>query len=234
MAPEPAPAPAIQIPDYQNFTLDNGLQVIVVENHKLPSVSYQLSLDYDAVIEGDKAGYVEMAGDLMRKGTTSKSKAQIDEEVDFIGASLSTFSSGMFARSLKKHSSSLLEIMNDVLMNPTFPQEELDKYKTQSLSGLASAKTEPNSMLSNVRGVVNYGKNHPYGEVMTEKTVEKITRDDLVSFYNTHWKPNYSYLVIVGDVTLDEAKTNAQKYFGDWKKGELPKAEFQAHTTRIE
>lgn len=231
MAPAPAEAPVIQIPEYQNFSLENGLQVIVVENHKLPSVSYQLSLDYDAVIEGEKAGYVQMAGDILRKGTTSRTKAEIDEAVDFIGASFSTFSSGMFGRSLTKHSEELLSMMNDVLMNPTFPEEELEKAKTQTLSGLASAKTEPNSMLSNVSGVVNYGKNHPYGEVVTEKTVENITRDDLVSFYNSYWKPNYSYLVIVGDITLDQAKANAEKYFGAWQKGELPNPKFKAHTT---
>jgi len=230
MAPKPGPAPAIQIPEYQDFTLENGLQVIVVENHKLPSVSYQLSLDYEAVLEGDKAGYVSMAGDLMRKGTSSRSKAEIDESIDFIGASLSTFSSGMFGRSLKKHSGELLTIMQDVLMNPTFPTAELEKSKTQTISELASGKTEPNSMMSNVRGVVNYGINHPYGEVITEKTVENITRDDLVSFYNSHWKPNYSYLVIVGDITLEEAKENANKHFGDWQKGELPNLKFKAHS----
>ncbi|MFK7755595.1 MAG: M16 family metallopeptidase [Flavobacteriales bacterium] len=229
VAPSPAAAPTIQIPPYQSFTLDNGLQVIVVENHKLPSVSYQLSADIDVIVEGDKAGMSSMAGDLLRKGTTSKSKAEIDESMDFIGASFSTSSTGMFGRSLTKHSSELLSTMSDVLMNPTFPQEELDKAKTQTLSGLVSGKTDPGSMMSNIRGIVNYGIEHPYGEVVTEKTVESISRADLVNFYESHWKPNHSYLVVVGDITLEEAKSNAQKYFGAWQKGDLPNPSFKAH-----
>jgi len=228
-APAPAPAPKIQIPEYQSFKLDNGLQVIVVENHKLPSVSYQLSADWDVVVEGDKAGAADMAGDLMRKGTTSRSKAEIDEAVDFIGASLSTSSSGMFGRSLTKHSDELLSMMSDVLLNPTFPQEELDKAKTQTLSGLVSAKTDPSSMMSNIRGIANYGINHPYGEIVTEKTVENIQREDLVNFYNSYWKPNHSYLVVVGDVTLDQAKANAEKYFSSWTSGDIPTPEFKSH-----
>ncbi len=230
MAPAPAAAPAIQIPDYQTFTLENGLQVIVVENHKLPSVSYQLSTDWDIVVEGDKAGAADMAGDLLRKGTTSKSKAEIDEAIDFIGASFSTSSSGMFGRSLTKHSDELLGIMSDVLLNPTFPQDELDKAKTQTLSGLASAKTEPGSMMANVRGVVNYGAEHPYGEVVTEKTVENITRDDLVNFYESYWKPNESFLVIVGDITLAEAKEKANTYFSAWEKGNVPSPSYKKHS----
>lgn len=229
MAPATAAAPVIQIPDYQSFTMDNGLQVIVVENHKLPSVSYQLSTDWDVVVEGGKAGASEMAGELLRKGTTSKSKAEIDESMDFIGASLSTNSSGMFGRSLTKHSEELLAMMSDILMNPTFPQEELDKAKTQTLSGLVSAKTEPGSMMSNVRGIVNYGAAHPYGEVVTESTVENITRDDLVKFYTDYWRPNASYLVVVGDITLEEAQANASKYFSAWQKGDVPSPTFEKH-----
>ncbi|MBP9197387.1 MAG: insulinase family protein, partial [Saprospiraceae bacterium] len=107
-APAPAPARDIQLGTYTAFDLDNGLKVIVVENHKLPRVSYQLSLNNDALIEGEKAGYTSFAGDLISKGTTTRSKAQIDETIDYIGASLSTSASGIFASSLKKHTDKLL------------------------------------------------------------------------------------------------------------------------------
>lgn len=234
MAPSAAPAPVIQIPDYQSFTLENGLQVIVVENHKLPSVSYQLRTDWDVVVEGDKAGAADMAGELLRKGTTTKSKAEIDESMDFIGASLSTSSSGMYGSSLTKHSKELLATMSDILMNPTFPEEEIEKSKTQTMSGLVSAKTEPNSMMSNVKNIVNYGKDHPYGEIVTEKTVENIGREDLVQFFNSYWKPNHSYLVVVGDITADQAKADANEYFGAWIKGDVPSPSFNPHTNPAE
>ena len=96
-APAPAPARPIQLGEYNNFTLDNGLEVIVVENHKLPVVSYQVSLKHDALIEGEQAGYTSMAGSLLTKGTKTRTKAQLDEEIDFLGASLNAGATGLFA-----------------------------------------------------------------------------------------------------------------------------------------
>ena len=229
--PTPRPAPAIQLGESQSFTLDNGLKVIVVENHKLPRVSYRISLDLDPIKEGLKAGYISTAGDLLRTGTTSKSKAEIDEAVDFIGGSLNTYSSGISGSSLKKHSDKILELMSDILLNPNFPQEELDKSKKQQESSLMSAKTDPNSMSSNIQYAVKYGLDHPYGEQITEATVANITRDDLVNYYNTYFKANVAYLVIVGDVTPEEAKANADKYFGSWEKGDVPSDNFETPTT---
>ncbi|MEZ4799543.1 MAG: pitrilysin family protein [Flavobacteriales bacterium] len=221
IVPSPAPAPTIQIGDYQLFTLENGLKVIVVENHKLPRVSYSINFDIDPILEGEKAGYVQFAGDLMSAGTTTKSKAEIDEKIDFMGARLSTSAGGVFGSCLKKHSEEYLSIMSDVLMNPTFPEEELDKLRKQTISGLASEKTDPNSISGKISSLMNYGSNHPYGEQQTEKSVESITRADLVSFYSSYVKPNVSYLVIVGDITADQAKVQAEKYFGSWAKGNV-------------
>jgi zinc protease len=219
--PVAGPAPAIRIGEYQTFQLENGLKLIVVENHKLPRVSYQISLDIDPVLEGEKAGYVSMAGDLMRNGTSTKSKSQIDETVDFIGADLSTSSRGVSGSCLKKHSATLLEVMSDVLLNPSFPEEELEKLRKQTISGLASEKTDPNAISGRVAALSNYGKSHPYGEYQTEKSVESVKRDDLVNYYNTYFKPNVSYLVVVGDITPEEAKVQAEQYFGKWKRGNV-------------
>lgn len=220
--PKAGPAPIIQIGDYQTFTLDNGLKVIVVENHKLPRISYRLSVDRDPIMEGSNAGYVSMAGDLLKNGTSTKSKAQIDEAIDFIGASMNTYSSGMSGSSLTKHSNTLLELMSDVLMNPTFPEEELEKLKRQTLSGLASATSDPGAIGSNISGAMTYGLDHPYGEQQTEKTTEMITRNDLVNYYSAYFRPNISYLTIVGDITKVEAEAQANKYFGAWEKQDVP------------
>jgi len=226
-APAPAAARDIKLGDYSSFDLANGLKVIVVENHKLPRVSYQLSLNNDPLIEGDKTGFTSFAGDLMSKGTKTKSKSQIDEAIDFIGANLSTSSSGVFATSLKKHSEKLLDIMSDVLYNPTFPKEEFEKLRKRTASGLATAKTNPEAIASNLRSVVNFGKGHPYGEVQTDETIKNITIDDCENYYNTYFKPNNAYLVIVGDITPAEAKVQAEKYFGKWEKGtNIPGAKY--------
>ena len=229
-APAAAPARPIELGEYSAFDMENGLKVIVVENHKLPRVSYQLSLLNDPILEGDQVGYVSFAGDLLATGTESKSKADIDASVDFIGASLNTSSRGVYASSLKKHSDKLLSLMTDVLYNPSFPESEFEKLKTQTLSGLASAKTDPNAIASNVSSVVNYGKDHPYGEVQTEEHVGNITLDKCKEYYNMYFKPNNAYLIIVGDINPEEAKMTAEKYFGDWKSGDIPQPKYDAPT----
>ncbi|MGB1032380.1 MAG: M16 family metallopeptidase, partial [Flavobacteriales bacterium] len=129
--------------------------------------------------------------------------------------------------SLTKHSNTLLDLMSDVLMNPTFPQEELDKLKKQTLSGLASSTTDPGSIGANISGAMTFGLDHPYGEQQTEKTTEKITRDDLVNYYSTYFRPNISYLTIVGDITKAEAEAQAKKYFGTWENKEVPKHTYE-------
>ncbi len=220
--PKAGPAPTVNIGDYSTFSLNNGLKVIVVENSKTPVISWQLSLDIDPVMEGEAKGYVDMAGQLMRSGTKNRTKQQIDEAIDFIGASLSTTSSGMFASSLTRHKEQLLQLMSDVLLHPTFPQEELDKSIAQAISGLSTQESDANAMANNLITRVVYGNEHPYGEVMTKESVGKINRDHLVNYYNTFFKPNAAYLVIVGDISLAEAKSLTQKYFGTWERGSVP------------
>jgi len=229
-APMPAPVREIQLGTYSDFDLANGLKVIVVENHKLPRVSYQLSFNNDGLIEGDKAGYTSFAGDLISKGTTTKTKAQIDETIDYIGASLNTSAGGIFATSLKKHTDKLLSVMTDVLYNPSFPQDEFEKIRKRTASGLASDKTNPDAIAAKIRTVVNFGKNHPYGEVETEQTIKNINIDDCKNYINTYFKPNNAYLVIVGDITPTEARMQAEKYFSQWKKGEVPVLKYPTPT----
>lgn len=225
-APAPAPAPEIVLGDYTVDTLENGLTLIVVENHKLPRVSYRLTLDVDPIFEGARAGYTSMAGSLMRSGTKTRSKAEIDEAVDRIGASLGTSGFGMNGRCLVQHSETLLELMSDILMNPTFPEEELEKERKQTLSNFASSATDANTISGRLSSAMTYGLGHPYGESSNEKTVEAITRADLLNHYATIWKPNVAYLVVVGDITPIEAKKQAEQYFGEWRPAEVKKQRY--------
>ncbi len=220
-APKPAPAREIKIGAYQTFTLKNGLQVFVVENHKLPRIQFSLQLRNNPIYQGDKEGYIEMAGTLMGTGTKTKTKAQLDEEIDFIGANLSTSSDGIFASSLSKHSNKLLDLMTDVLFNPSFAPEEMEKLKTQTLSGLAASKENPGSIAATVRSALVYGKQHPYGLSTSEKSVESITLEDCKNYYNTYFKPNNAYLAIVGDIDFKTAKSLVEKYFSKWTPGEV-------------
>jgi len=219
--PKPGPAPKIQIGDYTTYTLPNGLQVIVVENHKIPRIAVQLYIDNEPVLEKDTKGYVDITGSLLSKGTKTRSKADIDEAVEFTGAEFSTSSRGFTGNSLTKHIDKLLEIASDVLLNPSFPQAEFDKLKTQTISSLQQAKEEPNTIAANVASVLNFGKEFPYGEIETEKTIGKITLDQCINYYNSYFKPNKAYFIIVGDIRPEAAKALTEKYFGSWEKGEV-------------
>lgn len=231
--PEAGPAPEIKIGEYESFKLDNGLQVFVVENHKLPRVAFSLIIDRDPIVEGENAGYVSMAGQLLRRGTTHRTKAEIDEQVDFLGASLSTSSTGIFASSLTKHMDKLVALMADVLLNSDFKQEELDKIKLQTKSSLAQAKDDPDAIAGNVFGALLYGKDHPYGEIETEETVESITLDMCKNYYRTYFRPNISYLAVVGDINKAEAEKIVQKYFSDWDSKDVPQFSYKKPRTPI-
>ncbi|MCF8246228.1 MAG: insulinase family protein [Saprospiraceae bacterium] len=225
-APKPGPAPKIELGKAEQFTMKNGLKVIVVENHKLPRVSFQVFVDVPPVLEGDYTGYRDLAGQLLSKGTKTKTKSQIDESVDFMGASLNTSAAGVTGSCLSRYKNNLLEIMSDVLLNPTFPVEEFDKVKKQTASGLEANKDDAEAIAQNVGSVMRYGKGHPYGEVTTEKTLEKITVEKCNEYYQQYFKPNISYLIITGDITSSEVKKLAPKYFGDWKMGDVNRTHF--------
>ncbi|MBO0934561.1 insulinase family protein [Fibrella aquatilis] len=226
--PVDAPAPQIKIGKPESFTLANGLKVFVVENHKLPRVAVNLVLDREPLLEGDKAGVSGFAGQLLRMGTKTRTKEQLDEEVDFIGADLSTSATNVYGRSLTKNVGKLFELMSDVVLNPAFPQAELDKLKKQTKSSLASQKDNPNAIASKVANVVMFGKNHPYGEQQTEESVDKITIDDVKNYYTTYFRPNIGYMAVVGDITPAQAKALVEKSLGGWQRGDVPKPTYPA------
>ncbi len=220
--PEPGPAPEIKLGTYEHFILPNGLKVFVVENHKLPRVSFSLEVDRDPILEGDTAGYVSAAGQLLRTGTKNRSKAELDQAIDFIGASLSTSSTGIYAMSLTEHADTLFKIVSDIILNSDFRKEELDKIKERMKSDLASQKDDPDAIAGTVRNVVDFGKEHPYGEPETEQTVDNITLEKCRKYYETYFTPNISYLAVVGDINEQEAKDLVTRYLGSWKKKDVP------------
>lgn len=225
-APAAGPAPKLQMGKYETFTLPNGLQVFVVENRKLPTVSFSLRLDKDPLIELKNAGLADLTGQMLSRGTKNATKAQIDESIDMIGARFSANSEGFYASSLKKHQKQLLEVVSDVLLNPTFPEEELEKLKKLQVQAIVSSKSSDAAIASNVKSALNFGPNHPFGEVISESSIESINAEMCKDYYNTFFKPNIGYLAIVGDITLAEAKVLAETYFSGWKSAEVPRMEY--------
>ncbi len=219
--PEPGPAPEIRVGSHEKFILDNGMRVYVVEDHKLPRVSYTLIFDNDPVLEGEHAGYVGFTGELLGTATTTRSKAEIDEAIDFMGAKLSTSSGSVHASCLKKHNEKLLEILSDILIHPVFKPEELEKVRKQTLSALAAEKNDPDAIAGKVSDLLVYGKNHPYGEFITEQTVNTIITGMCRQYYEDYMTPASTYLAIVGDINKREARKLIMEHFGEWK-GTLP------------
>lgn len=222
-APKPGPAPVINIPDAATFTLANGLKVFVVRNTKLPQVAATLTIDRNAIEEGKKAGMANMAGTLMRYGTTKMKKEQLDEAIDFLGAEVNSSPLSVSASSLTANFPKVMALMADVALRPAFSPLELEKIRKQTLSELEYQKDDPADISKNVSNALLYGKNHPYGEIQTEQTVKSVTVADIKNFYQTTWKPNNAYLVFVGDITTAAAKKLATQYFGSWPGGVVAK-----------
>lgn len=225
-APAPAKAPVIQVATPASFELANGLKVFVVKNTKLPRVTATIALDLDGFVEGDKAGLANMAGQLLKRGTTTKSKAALDEAVEFLGGSLSTSSQTATVSALKTNFPSLMSLLSEVILHPALAKDELDKVRKQTLSGIESSKDDADAISNKVMNKLVYGANHAFGEITTTKTVNNVTEADVKNFFDTYWKPNIAYLVFVGDIEPATAKALAEKNFGTWKRGTVAKANF--------
>ncbi|WP_431166904.1 insulinase family protein [Tenacibaculum halocynthiae] len=235
--PKPGPAPKVQLGKVDKFTLPNGLQVIMVENHKLPRVSASLTIENMPINEGNKTGLSNMMGSLLGRGTTNISKDDFNEKVDYLGANVNFYSSGASARSLKKYFPEVLSLMADGVKNSQFTQEEFDKEVKVTLDGLKSSEKSVTAIARRVESALIYGKDHPFGEFTTKTTVGNITLTDIQNNFNTYYKPNNAYLVIVGDITPSVTKKMVTKLFGDWKKGNVPSIAFtkpkNVNTTEI-
>ena len=216
--PKPGPAPKISLKKPTEYELKNGLKILIVENHKLPRVSYNLTIDRDPIIEGDKAGVTSLLGSMLGNGTTNISKDDFNEEVDFLGARLSFGFSGGFASSLTKYSDRILQLLADAAMNPLLTNEEFSKEKDKLLEGLKSQAKSVDAVAGRVGGALSYGAEHPYGEFVTEETVNSVSFDDIQSYFNKYFGPNDAYLVVIGDVNTKEVYKRIKKYFGKWKK----------------
>ena len=226
--PTPGPDPVVKLGEAEKFSLDNGLTVIMVENHKLPRVSATLRIDNQPYFEGNIAGVSSMMGSLLGRGTSNITKDEFNEKVDFLGANVGFYSTGASARSLEKYFPEVLGLMADGVKNSQFSQEEFEKEKKVTLEGLKASEKDVPAIASRVQSVLVYGKNHPFGEFTSKTSVNTITLDDVKNNYNTYYKPNNAYLIIVGDINPKETKKLVKELFADWSKGIIPASNFPA------
>ncbi len=221
----------VKLPKPQTATLPNGLQIMVIEDRRLPQVSFQLIIPgaggyYDPA---DKIGLAQYTAQMMREGTKTRNTLQMAQELETMAANVGAGSglSGQTATvsggSLTENFDKVFEIATDVLMNPTFPVEEWERAKGRAKSGLVQQRTNPGFLSTERYNKILYG-DHPAGRAtVTAAGLDAITRDAMVEFHRTHYVPDHALIAFAGDISLAEARKKVEAGLGAWKKAGVPK-----------
>jgi zinc protease len=227
--PPAAPAADVRFPAFAEKTLANGLRVVVIEQHEQPLVSLRMVLKAGKSFEpAGKPGLAQATAALLTKGTASRSAQQIAETIDFVGGQLGAstgIESGFVNAAVTADQLDLgFELLADVVLHPTFPQDELDRWRRQALSGL-QVQMQNAGYLADTALVRTLFGDHPYGrpEAGTAESLQALTRDELVAFHQRRYVPNQTLLAIVGDVKPADAFARAERAFAGWQKGEEAK-----------
>src|SRR6266446_6395177 len=229
--PEAGTPPDARFPAIARATLPNGLKIVLAERHSIPQVNLALLVDAGYAADQFAApGTASLALDMLDEGTTRRTALQISDTLSQLGAELSTSSqldvSRVALSTLKETLDPALDIFADVVLNPSFPQADFQRQQRQRLARIQREKVQPVQMALRVFPQLLYGANHAYGNPLTgsgtEASVSGMTRDDLVRFHRTWFKPNHATLVIVGDVSLAEIQPRLTRLFSRWPAGDVP------------
>nr|WP_299485532.1 pitrilysin family protein [uncultured Allomuricauda sp.] len=238
--PELGEQKSSKFPALEKAQLSNGLNVVLAKRTGVPTVVVNLVVNAGYKTDHlSSPGTAQLAMNLMDEGTKNLNSLEISEKSELLGVSLSTFSnqdqSNVFMTTLKQSFDSSLELFSDVVLNPIFPQAEFDRLQNEQINNIKNEKAQPVSMALRVMNKYMYGENHPYSNPYTgtgyENTVQKLTREDAVKFYDTWVKPNNATIIVTGDIEMDELKSKLQKSLGKWKKGNVPAITFSAPKT---
>jgi zinc protease len=227
LKPMPLPASEFKFPSYTYETLSNGLKLFYIEDSEQPVVNFSIMISGGSSVDGTKPGLASITAALLTKGAGEFKAKDIAEKLDGIGASISADASNdmitIYGTCLKKHLETFLVVMKEVLLNPTFPGDEFDKIIPQMVTGLQQEKASSIMLARNLTRKILYGNKHPYGMKPTEKSLKDIEVEDVRNYYKSFFKPNAASLAVSGDITKKEFKNLADKYFGSWQKGVVPK-----------
>lgn len=220
-------------PDLKRTTLKNGMKVVLARRTESPTVSASLMFDagYCSDNFGGSLGLASLGMDMLDEGTKSLSSLQINERLQLLGASLNTSSdldySYVHLNTLIQSLDQSLDLMADVVLNPSFPEADFKRLQAQQISGIKNEKKSPQGMVMRVMPELLYGKGHPYAMPMSgsgeEASVEMLTLDEVKGFYTRWLRPNNATIVVTGDITMEELTKKLEKHFAAWKKGDVPK-----------
>ena len=220
----------VKLPRAEETTLKNGLRVVLLPAHKVPTFNMQMVvLSGGLADKPDYRGLASFTATLLREGTAKRSSKDIAEQVDALGATLtansgfSSMTSTVSTGGLVENMDQTLDLFADVIRNPTFPQAEVDKYKTRTLAQLQFQRSIPQFLAAEQFQKAIYGTSHPASLIAPPaESLKKLTTKDLADFHSTYYRPNNAILAVVGDVTMKELVPKLEKYFGDWQKADVP------------
>jgi predicted Zn-dependent peptidase len=219
-----AGAQGYKLPAYEKFKLPNGLVIYLMEQHEVPVISVSAILPAGAIYDGEQSGLASLTAAGLKHGTRTMTKAQLDEQLDFLGASVSTYaskeSSGLAAKFAAKDKDKILTIIKEILLDPVFDSTEFNKEKKRLLVSLEQQKESPRSVIGAYFDKFLYGE-HVYGNIVQGKTstVTPMTTADLKKFYAANYRPDGSAISVAGDFNAKEMKAKLTALFSGWKKG---------------
>ena len=218
---------AFKLPAYEKTVLKNGLTVYLMEQHEVPTITVSAVMPAGAIYDKAQNGLATMTASALMTGTAKMTKSKLEEELDFVGASVNAYASkesaGLSARFASKDREKVLGIIRDVLLTPTFDEKEFEKEKALLIAGLEQAKESPRNVIGNYFDQLTYGS-HVYSNPESGRvaTVAKLTAADARRFYKSNYIPNGSAIAIVGDFNTKEMKAKLESLFGSWAKGTPP------------
>jgi len=228
--PPPGKMKKLSFPKWKELKTKNGMEVVVVEHHEQPVATVYFVIRAGSTLDPDgKSSLASYTATLLNKGTTTRDSDELAEWIESYGGDFGAGSGNDFTyvnvSILSEYLDVAYEFLADVVINPTFPEDELEKERKRAITSLEFELSSPDAMADRHFNSVVYGQ-HPYATAPTVETVEAVTRDDLVAFHAKNYVANNAIMFVVGDVEQKEVKKAVEKYFGDWKQGEADKVTY--------
>ncbi|MCX6169655.1 MAG: pitrilysin family protein [Ignavibacteriales bacterium] len=234
--PPQLPAPKkLNLPAIQQFTLSNGLKVVLMEKHEVPLIQLNVTVKAGSVNDPEnKIGLAWLTFNMLADGAAGKTSLELSDAIDFLGARISanaSFHSGTVSlHSPLSKFDDALKIMSDIVLRPDFPQKELDRKKKDRLTLLMQAHDQPTAIASAAFNQILFGKEHPYGRITSEKEIRSYSTDDLKNFYKKYFVANNAVVIAVGDIKKEDLKKKLESAFGKWQKGSVKETKVKEPT----
>ena len=224
-APAPGAPPMLRVPAWTRSTLGNGAELVVSEKHDLPLVSFTITMSggYNQADPAARRGLADITAAMMSEGTRTRDGEALSSALQLLGTTVTVRiggESGTIAfQCIAAKFPATLDILADMLVNPAFPAEALERLRAQRLVALVQARDQTSAIASRVFPRLVYGDAHPYGQNVTEGTLKAITRDDVVAFHRAYFRPGQALVTVVGDVDASAAKASIEKALAAWPRG---------------